>query len=172
MYLRVLVLTGVVAPVALPSLLVILALPTAVSAGLAAWTLRSADAPAPSGELALGKPFALLPALGFAALVAVLSLASRAAEAHFGDAGLAVLLAITGAFDVDAAIVTLGGLEEGALEARLAGIILAGPVLLNSIFKGVLTLGIAPGPVRFKAALSLWASAFVGAASLLAVWLF
>lgn len=172
MYLRVLLLTGLVAPFALPSLLLVLCLPTAVSVALAAWATRRTSAPAPAAELALGKPFALLPALGFAALVAVLSLASRAAAAHFGDAGLAVLLAISGSFDVDAAIVTLGGLPDGALEARLAGMVLAVPVLLNSLFKGVLALGIAPANVRFVAALPLVSSVLVGAASLLIAWRF
>ena len=68
-------------------------------------------------------------------MVAATALAARWAEARFGSAGIAAVLVISGSFDVDAAIVTLGGLPAGTIAPELAGLVLAGPVVINTLFK-------------------------------------
>ena len=79
---------------------------------------RRSDGPAPPGN-----PIALLPALGFLAFVAIAAVAARWAQGRFGEQGIAVLLfLITGTMDVDAAIVTAGGLPPQAIGADLAAI--------------------------------------------------
>jgi uncharacterized membrane protein (DUF4010 family) len=137
------------------------------------WLVRraSGDPAAQQGVLGTGNPFELLPALGFAALVAVLALATRWAEARFGDAGATTLLVISGSFDVDAAIVTLGGLPRGTLDPWLAGLVLAGPVLINTLFKAAIVIGAAGWRKGSRAALPLIASAAAIALSLaVSIW--
>lgn len=160
MFARVLILTGVLASSALPSLAIVI-VPGALVALLASlWLVRRADGAADgAGALGTANPFELLPALGFAALVAGLALATRWAETVYGDAGIAALLVITGSFDVDAAIVTLGGLPRGTLDPWLAGTVLAVPVLVNTLFKAAIVLVTAASRTRLLAASPLLASA-------------
>ncbi|MDO9488759.1 MAG: DUF4010 domain-containing protein, partial [Sphingomonadaceae bacterium] len=100
----------------------------------------------------------LLPALGFALLVGGLALATRWAEARFGDVGIATLLAITGSFDVDAAIVTLGGLPDGTIGGWLGGLVLAVPILLNTLFKAAIVVSVVGWRPGLRAAAPLLAS--------------
>ena len=161
MFMRILLLTAVLAMSAVPSLAVAAAPAGIVALGVSIWLVRRGMAD-PAEEVAAfvpRNPFELLPALGFAALVAVLALATRWAEARFGDAGIAALLAITGSFDVDAAIVTLGGLPDGSIEPWLAGLVLAVPVLLNTLFKAAIVVSTAGWQRGLRAAAPLLASA-------------
>lgn len=173
MFARVLILTGVFASSALPSLALATA-PAALVALLASvWLLRRTDGETGEGGAAAGagNPFDLLPALGFAALVALTAAVTRWAEARYGDAGVATLLVITGSFDVDAAIVTLGGLPRGTLDPWLAGLVLAVPVLVNTIFKAVIVVATAGRQNGRRAAAPLAASAIALALSIaLSLW--
>ena len=170
MFIRVLVLAALLATPALPSLALALSPAAVVALAASAWLLRSRTGAAAPGEgdVRSRNPFELLPALGFAALVAVMALATRWAAVRFGDAGIAVLIAITGSLDVDAAIVTVGGLPQGSIDPWLAGLMLAIPVLLNTIFKAALTVGAAGWSNGKVAALPLALSA----AAILAMLLF
>lgn len=162
MFLRVLLLTAILATSALPILAIAIGPATLVALLAAFWLVRRKDgAPRTPETSGAGgsNPFELLPALGFAALVAVTALATRWAEGRFGDAGAAVLIAITGSFDVDAAIVTLGGLPAGTLEPRLAGLVLAAPVLINTLFKAGIVIVSAGWARGRSAAMPLLASA-------------
>lgn len=135
MLLRVLLLTAILAPFALVTLLAAIGPAAVIAVAAAIWLIRKREAGAASPGLSTGAPFELGPALGFALLVAVLALVARWAEQRYGDAGVATVLAITGAIDVDAAIVTLGGLPSGTIDAATAGRLLALPVLLNTALK-------------------------------------
>ena len=77
------------------------------------------------------------------------------------DEGIAVVIALTGAFDVDAAVVTLGGLPAGSLDPWLAGLVLAVPILLNTAFKAAVALGLA-GWRRGRGAASALVASFAG----------
>lgn len=106
-------------------------------------------------------------ALGLAALVAAISVASRWALDQFGHAGLATILLITGFADVDAAILAMGHLPAGALDGHVAGVILAGPVLANTALKIGLTLVLAPAREGLRATIPLVTSFAAGAAAVM-----
>lgn len=143
MFGRVLVLAALLAPFALPRLAMIVGPPGLLAVALAAWSVRSASQPARAVANTAGNPFELLPAIGFALFVALLALVVRWAEARYGSTGIATLLTITGAMDVDAAVVTMGGLPPGTIDADTAGMILSLPILLNTLVKSVIVVATA-----------------------------
>ncbi|GAA0318206.1 MgtC/SapB family protein [Sphingomonas oligophenolica] len=164
MFLRVLVLVAVLAPFAFPAL-AMLVVPAALMSALATlWHLRIAmrRPVQPAEEVAVRNPFDILPALGLMALVMVLSLVSRWVLHRFGDAGLATVLALSGMVDVDSAIITMGGLPSGTLDARTAGLVLAAPIMLNTLFKAGAAISLAGWSRGWRAALPLVASVGVG----------
>jgi uncharacterized membrane protein (DUF4010 family) len=159
MFARVLALTALLVPFAFPRLAIIMVPATLVALGFAALGVRAART-APLAQAPESRnPFALLPALGFALLVAVLALVVRWAELRFGNAGIVTVLAITGSMDVDAAIATMRGLAPGTLEPAVAGMILSLPVLLNTLFKAGIVLVTAGWRAGWRAALPLVAAA-------------
>jgi len=145
MFTRVMVLTALLAPFALATLAV-LALPgllVSLVAGLALFRARSASAAPGDAAIALRNPFDIKPALLLMALTMLLTVVARWTLERHGDAGLATVLAISGMIDVDSAIITMGNLPAGSLDARTAGLILLPPILLNTLFKTATAIGIA-----------------------------
>jgi len=158
MFGRVLTLAALLAPRAWPSLALTLAPAAAVALFYAFLTARQASERKEKAVPAEGKnPVELLPALGFAAMVAAMAVATRWAEQHFGGAGAAAVIVATGSFDVDAAIITLRSLPVSALSSWDAGLVLAGPVLLNTLFKAAIVL-VNGGTTRWAAAAPLLTS--------------
>ncbi|MEO6247781.1 MAG: MgtC/SapB family protein [Sphingomicrobium sp.] len=139
MYVRVLILVGVLAAPVLVSMLWMIG-----PAMIAAWAV-SAFAWLRSGEESAGhskspgNPIALLPALVFLIAVAGAALLVRWAQADFGERGVGWSLFMAGSFDVDAAIVTLAGLATGTIPPKLAAIALGGTVAVNMAFKMAVT---------------------------------
>lgn len=138
MYLRVLLLIGILATRVLApfALILVPAMAVAWIAGL--WLYRTSpkcDAPS-----APGNPIALLPALGFVLFVAFAAVAAKWAAGRFGEHGIAVLLLIVGSTDVDTAIITLGGLQPSAISPLLAAIAIAGTIIANMAVKIGITL--------------------------------
>jgi uncharacterized membrane protein (DUF4010 family) len=158
MFLRVLLLTALLAPFAFPSLALIIMPALVVATVLAAILMRRPGSVRPTDDVKLGNPLDLGAALGLAFLVALMTLASQSAFEHFGNMGIAGVLALTGLADVDAAILALAGLPDGTLDGRMAGLVLAGPVLLNTLLKAVLAVAFAPGRAGLRAAIPLMAS--------------
>jgi uncharacterized membrane protein (DUF4010 family) len=141
MYLRVLLLIGVLATrVLLPFAIILLpAIVIAWAAGF--WLYRKAptsDAPSPPGN-----PIALVPALGFVVFVAAAAVAAKWAAGRFGEQGIAVLLLIVGSTDVDTAIITLGNLQPAAISPLLAAMAIAGTIIANMAVKIGITLAYA-----------------------------
>jgi len=135
MYLRVILLVGILSPSTLLPFLAVTA--PAALVGLAAATIAWLRAPKPAtckGQ-SLKNPIAILPALGFVVIVAAGALATRWAQQHFGQSGTAASLFITGTFDVDAAIVTLSGLPPHMIERDLAAVAIAGTIIANMALK-------------------------------------
>lgn len=157
MFVRVQVLTLVLVPSVLPGLALALAPATLVATGFAVVAWRGQGA-ASDGEVQLGNPLDFRPALLLAAMVAVFSLIARWALVRYGDAGIAAVLALTGMMDVDAAVLTLAGLAPGTLDPYQAGLLLAGPVLANTLAKALMAMVIAPGRDGLRAAAPLLAS--------------
>jgi uncharacterized membrane protein (DUF4010 family) len=135
MYLRVIVLVGVLSPSTLLAFLAVTG-PAALS-GLAVATIGWFRAPRQAGKNAqlAHNPIELLPAFGFVAIVGIGALATRWAQQEFGQSGIAASLFITGTFDVDAAIITLSGLPVEAIERDLAAISIAGTIIANMLLK-------------------------------------
>lgn len=167
MYLRVLILVSLLATrFALPFAIVIA--PALVVGWLAGWWLYR-SAPHQEGPAPPGNPIALVPALTFLVFLAAAAVAARWAESQFGEEGVAVLLLIMGSLDVDAAIVTAGGLPPTAISAELAALALGGTVLANMAVKLVVTLAYARGK-GLSAALGLGASMAALAVTLVVGW--
>ena len=167
MYLRVIVLVAILAPrILIP--FVTLLMPALITAWVAGWLLyrraERSDAPA-----APGNPIALVPALGFLAFVAIAAVIARWAQGQFGEQGIAVLLFLMGSMDVDASIVTAGGLPPQAIGAQLAAIAIGGTIIANMAVKIGVTLAYARANGR-SAALALIASTLVLAASIAVAW--
>lgn len=168
MFLRVIALVAALAPFALSTLLA-WALPGMLTSLAGAWLLGRGSGKAgaaTSPDLALRNPFALGPALILAALVMVLSVAARWVLERFGDAGLAVVLALSGMLDVDSAIITMGNLPAGTIDPRLAALILMPPVLLNTLIKAGAAIGLAGWQQAWRSAAVLLASALAALAAL------
>ena len=135
MYLRVFLLTVIFArPVAVPLFWLL------APAGLAAiavsaiiWRFEPSRTGTPSHLTK--KPFELVPAIGFLFAMGAAALLVRWAEDRFGEAGGAWSLFIAGSFDVDAAIVALGGLSPGSVGPSVAALALGGTVAVNMAFK-------------------------------------
>ena len=168
MYLRVLVLVGVLANRMLAPLALIIAPALVVAWAAGFWLYRSA--PKSESGVPAGNPIALLPALTFLAFVAGAAVAARWAQGQFGEQGIALLLFLMGSMDVDASIVTAGGLPEAAIGAKLAAIAIGGTVVANMAVKIGVTLAYARGKGT-SAAIALGASMLVLGASLTAAWL-
>ena len=117
-----------------------------------------------------GNPIALLPALTFLAFVAGAAVAARWAQGQFGEQGIALLLFLMGSMDVDASIVTAGGLPEAAIGAKLAAIAIGGTVVANMAVKIGVTLAYARRQGA-SAAIALGASTLVLMGSLVVAWM-
>jgi uncharacterized membrane protein (DUF4010 family) len=138
MYLRGVLLIGILATRVVVPFAMILAPATLVAWGAGFWLYRTApkcDAPAPPGN-----PIALVPAFGFVAFVAIAAVAAKWAAGRFGEQGIAVLLLIVGSTDIDTAIITLGGLQPEAITALLAAMAIAGTIIVNMAVKIGITL--------------------------------
>jgi uncharacterized membrane protein (DUF4010 family) len=145
MFLRVTLLTAALAPFALAGF-AILALPAMLTSLLTCWLILRGPAAPQADEteaITVRNPFDLKPALLLMALTMALTLAARWVLEQYGDAGLAAVLAISGTVDVDSAIITMGNLPSGTLTPRVAALVLALPVTLNTLFKTATLLSLA-----------------------------
>jgi len=167
MYVRVIVLVAILAPRILGPFVLIVS-PALVVAWLAGWLLYRQAGDGDRGE-APGNPIALLPALGFVGFVAIAAVVARWAQGRFGEQGIAVLLFLMGSMDVDASIVTAGGLPPEAISAALAAIAIGGTIIANMAVKIGVTLAYARSR-GVRAALALASSVVVLAISIAVAW--
>ena len=79
-------------------------------------------------------------ALLFAITVAIMAVASAWAQARLGGGSGALIIALGGTADIDAAIAAVGALPPHSLPLREVSLALAAPVLFNTVFKLVLLL--------------------------------
>ena len=166
MFLRVLALTAMIAPFALPALALVLAPGIAVSLAGCGWHLRKAKARGGAeaqadvpGQTPVRNPFDLGPALLLAGLVMGLTVFAHWVLDRYGDRSLALVLTASGTADVDSAIITLGGLPAGALPARTAALVLASSVTLNTLFKAAIAISTGGGKRAWLGSAPLFASA-------------
>jgi uncharacterized membrane protein (DUF4010 family) len=167
---RTLILAAAVAGFVVPTLAWIVVPGGLAALAASAFVMRhNRHAPSRAAPMTSANPFDILPALGFAALIAGASLFARWAEARFGEAGLGIIIALTGTFDVDAATVTLGALPAGSLDPVTAGAVLGIPVLLNTAFKAAICIALAGWRKGWAAAATLMFSCAAGGAGLAAL---
>jgi uncharacterized membrane protein (DUF4010 family) len=168
MYVRVLLLVGILATRILVPFAII-TFPAILVGAAAGWWLyrKSPRADAPTAP---GNPIALLPALGFVVFVATMAVVVTWAEGRFGQRGIALLLLISGSANVDVAIVTAGGLPPQAISAELAAIALAGTIVANMGVKIGVTVAYARTKGR-SAAIALLVSTLVLAATIGLAWM-
>ncbi|QDP19795.1 MgtC/SapB family protein [Sphingomonas xanthus] len=168
MYLRVLLLVALLATRVFIDFAVVIT--PVVIVGLAAgwWLYRKA--PMVEGPAPPGNPIALVPALAFLLFLAGAAVAARWAQSQFGQEGIAVLILLMGSLDVDAAIITVGGLPQAAISPPLAALALGGTILANMSVKLGITLAYARGK-GIGAALALGASMAALTTSLVFGWL-
>lgn len=138
---------GAVAQIVVPSLLVSL-----IAASILLILSRNHRSDAAMRD---PKPPGLALAFLFALTVAVLSVASAWAENSLGSGSGAILIAIGGTADIDAAIAAVGSLPPGTLPVKSAALALAAPTLFNTLFK-----------LSLFVAMAGWRRALAGAAAL------
>lgn len=96
-----------------------------------------------AGAVSLGNPFELRPALVFAGILALVSMASAFGADRFGAAGIYVIGLISGLADVDAMTLSAGRqAASGALGAEIAAGAILIAVLSNIVVKGIMSLTI------------------------------
>lgn len=143
MFARGLLLTAVLAPLAFERVAA-LVLPAAIVALLAAgfllWRSRAHPDGVPVRE---ARPPGLGLALLFAVSVGLISVLTAWAQTRFGGESGAIVIALGGTADIDAAIAAVGALRPGSLPVELAALAIAAPILYNSFFKGVVLLAVA-----------------------------
>ena len=91
----------------------------------------------------------------FAASVAALALASAWAQVRFGGSSGALVIALGGMADIDAAIAAVGALPPGSLPVATIALALAAPVLFNTLFKLAILVTVAGWRPAWRGALSL-----------------
>ncbi len=168
MFLRVIVLVAILAPRILMPFVTLL-IPALIVAWIAGWLLYR-QAEHGDGTAAPGNPIAVLPALGFVVFIAIAAVVARWAQGQFGEQGIAILLFLMGSMDVDASIVTAGGLPPEAIRAPLAAIAIGGTIIANMAVKIGVTFAYARSNGR-SAALALLASTLVLAGSIGVAWM-
>ena len=168
MYLRVIGMVAIFAPRLLLDFALLIA-PALAVAWLAALVLYR-KAPSGTASIPPGNPIALLPALGFLAFVAIAAVAAQWAQLRFGESGIAVLLFVMGAMDVDASIVTAGSLPPTSITAPLAAAAIGGTIVANMVVKIAIALAYAQR-AGLGAALALLASSLVLAGTVAWRWL-
>lgn len=170
MALRVIVLAGVLVPVARLPFAAIMAPATLFACVYALISARHADSqdgkPMPARN-----PFDFWPALAFAGLVAAVILLSRWAIDRYGGTGLTTVVALTGLYDVDAAIIMLGSLPPTTMPARNFGLLLALPILINTLWKATIVVTLGGWAQGWRAAIPLFGVAVLLAATIALIWL-
>lgn len=168
MFLRVIVLVAILATRMLVDFIILVA-PALIIAWLAGWWLYRR---APSGKDATqpGNPIAIVPALGFVLFIAVAAVIARWAEGRFGQEGIALLLFLMGTMDVDASIVTAGGLPPDSITTQLAAIAIGGTIIANMAVKIGVTFAYARGKGG-SAVIALMASTLVLAGTIAFLWM-
>jgi uncharacterized membrane protein (DUF4010 family) len=144
MLIRVSVLLAAVSRTVLIAAWPVLAAGAAVGAAASFFLWRSAkEAPTGQGALILGNPLEIRPALIFAALLAVIAVASRYGADRFGEAGLMVIGFISGLADVDALTLMAGRqASSGVLDSGAAAGAVAAAVVSNIAVKAGMAAGI------------------------------
>jgi uncharacterized membrane protein (DUF4010 family) len=173
MFVRVLVLVGVLRWPLLSHLVGPMVAMALVGVALAFWTLRGhrASSEREPGELGVKNPFRLWPAIKFAALFAVVLVVSRVVQAHSPGQGLYWVSALAGSTDVDTVVLSVSELHgKGLVSDVLAVRGMVTAALANTLVKLILLralgtaqiarrlLAAAAGMIACGVAVTAWAT--------------
>jgi uncharacterized membrane protein (DUF4010 family) len=135
MYLRVLVLIWFINSSFLPDLWYRLVILAVVGIILSIRMSGGKLLPSKNKTLELQNPFEIRPAIGFALLFVLLSVATKFVQSTVGHSGLLGLSALVGVSDIDPFILSLIQGSDGAIQIFTSAIILA--MMSNTIAKGI-----------------------------------
>lgn len=171
MFVRVLVVVGLVNP----SLLGQLAYPMIAAAAAGAGTSlvfwrRSRRTGPEAGALAFSNPFEIAPALRFALVFAVVLVGAKAATVHLGEAGAYVAGVVAGSTDVDAITLSMARLSGRDLSPQVAATAIFLGTASNTIVKGGMALVVGGWPFGRRILGSQLATLAAGAAGLAMTW--
>jgi uncharacterized membrane protein (DUF4010 family) len=123
------------------------ALAAAATFALCGLLLLARDAKAGDAMEVARNPFELAPLLVFATAFAAVSVASAALVGHFGGSSLVASSAISGAFDVDVAVLSALRLTDHAIELSTIGVAVLAALATNAVFR--LFLAMTAGPPAY-----------------------
>jgi uncharacterized membrane protein (DUF4010 family) len=142
MYIRILILVGVLSP-SMASALWWKAIVLAAAGIVLAWTIREpSHRPEKAAMPSLQNPFDLKPAILFAGLFVLLSVLSTIVMRELGNAGVLSLSALVGVTDIDPFILSLAHNPTGGLPLAVAAVVLA--MMSNTVMKGIYFAVLAP----------------------------
>jgi uncharacterized membrane protein (DUF4010 family) len=167
MYPRIVLVSIVVNPALLESILIPAGLMTLIVYAAALWQLWRRGSPAVQAAAVLQNPLELAPALRFGLLLVVIMLLAEALKRHVGEAGILLLAAVSGIADVDAITLSLGRMSSVDFppQTAVAGIVIASAV--NSLVKASLAVSIGTRVLAARVAAPLVVAAVAG---LLVTW--
>jgi uncharacterized membrane protein (DUF4010 family) len=161
MPIRVMILCAVLIPSAAGSFATGIGASIAFTAVFAAWSVTRADRSQGRQIPVARSPFALLPAVGFAVLVGVVVVVSHWVIDTMGTGALAALVAVTGLYDVDAAVIMVANLPDGRLAGPRLGVLLTLPILANTLLKAVMVVALGGLRAGARAAIPLFIAAIL-----------
>ncbi len=163
MFLRVLALVGALNFELLKSLgMPMLAMAVCLAGAALVYARRSKQTRVDS--LKLRNPMELGPAFEFGLLLAVIFLATKAAQAWLGEAGLYLVAIISGVADVDAITISLTRLAGGEVALRSASLAVFVATMVNTITKTILVAVLGGRTIGAKVAWPMICSLVLGAA--------
>jgi uncharacterized membrane protein (DUF4010 family) len=166
MFLRMAIVVAVLQPSLAGRMSVFLVLLAAVAFAVAWWQWRRQPATGGEGNPAPGRVFDLPTALGFGAILAVVSVGARAARDAFGTAGMYGVAFVSGLADVDAILISsVQMLAQGELSASTTASAILLAAVANMLTKAVLAWGIAGRAVGARVAGGYLAVALFGLAA-------
>jgi uncharacterized membrane protein (DUF4010 family) len=163
MFLRVFVLVGVLNFGLLRSLcLPLLAMAVCLAGAAGLYARKSGQSQIESFKLR--NPVELGQALQFGLLLALIFLATKAAQAWLGEAGLYLVATVSGVADVDAITISLARLAGGEIALRSVSLAVFIAASVNTVTKTVLVAVLGGGKIGAKVALPIASSLALGAA--------
>lgn len=164
--LRVCLLVAIIKPAVLASI-GLPAVAAAVTFALGGATCLLKGAYAAAVDAPQRSPFDLGPLLGFALMLATVAVASSAIAAHVGTPGLLLTSALSGAVDVDVAVLSTLRLVGTAITPETAGKAVLLAMAINALLRLVLAIITAPFRFWFPLSIATLLAAGLAAASFL-----